>query len=187
MNLVILPHHNTITSLQQLQKSFSGNTVSQAEGRLFLPSYPLVCVLAQDGDKDRIKMLRDLMKNAQGTLHFMLPEFQKAGNGSGSDIPKTLIMPVQVPFMNLVKEAGFTPVTEPHIILGSWHAAEAGAADNADFAGRAVTVYKAQDSRSFRLALMQATPLSGGTALSEAGTAAAFSWKFTDAFWVKLG
>lgn len=189
MNLVLLPHHNSITSLQKLQKSSVSTSAGHGDETVFLPSYPLVCVLA-DGN-GQVTLLKDLMKSAQGTLQFMMPKVTHSENGSSPDSPDTLILPVQIPFMNLIKEAGFTPVDEPYIVLGSWYAAsadKAGASDKAVTADKAAADFQASGaselpapSRSFRLALMQTTPL------SEAGPAAAFSWKYTDAFWVKLG
>lgn len=204
MNLVLLPHHNTITSLQKLQKSFVSTSAGHVDETVFLPSYPLVCILtdkaAVAGQKpdsrdaqasSQMRTLKDMLKNAQGLLEFSEPQVVRAARGCITDNPDTLILPVKVPFLHLVEAAGFTPVNEPYIVLGSWYAAsadKAGASDKAVTADKAAADFQASGaselpvpSRSFRLALMQTTPL------SEAGPAAAFSWKYTDAFWVKLG
>lgn len=195
MNLVILPHHNTIASLQKLQKSYVSSTAGQTDDAVFMPSYPLVCILtdkaAVAGQKpdsrdaqasSQMRTLKDMLKNAQGLLEFSEPQVVRAARGCITDNPDTLILPVKVPFLHLVEAAGFTPVNEPYIVLGSWYAASAADTDKAPAAFQTSGAAELPaPSRSFQIALMQATPL------SKAGPAAAFSWKLSDAFWVKLG
>lgn len=216
MDLVILPHHNTLTSIQKLQAIVRSPDISGFhEGSLFLPSYPVACVIAHTDDspegqessltcgfqtdisgkavKKQMAVLKDLLKDADGPCRF-------PGILSDTSCPTKLILPVEVPFLQAVQTAGFTPVEAPHFVLGTW----SGQPDAIDVSSivKTCTARNAlpEPARVFQLALMQKhlllseagpagslseTRRSFSTPLSEAGPAAGFSWKFTSAFWVK--
>lgn len=200
MDLVLLPHHNTVTSLQKLEHPQIAAEKEQ-QSCVFLPQYPLICVLAHTEEtsepatmpavrektlSSQMRTLKDMLRDERGSLRFGTPLLVSREDGSSSARPDTLIVPAMVPFMDKLEAAGFQPVKEPHIVLGRWYAR---CAENLEISDKAFDPDRMElpaTSRSFRLALMQCTPLSDGTPGAEAGPAAAFSWKYHDAFWVKL-
>lgn len=192
MDLVILPHHNTLASLQQLQsdiRHLQTDERSVLSSCLFLPSYPLVCVLAHMDEaeapeaavspKDTLSVLekkmaalKDLLKNADGALSFpdtlivQHKDAETADSACAADAAGTakLILPVAVPFMNAVQAAGFKPVEVPHFTLGTW--VTKAADDQAGTAGQAEITkqdlccnIQLPSARAFRLALMQTASL----------------------------
>lgn len=189
MDLVLLPHHNTVTSLQKLQQE-AVCAVRDMQDMLFLPAYPLVCVLAHVDEDEaasdlqkRMQLLNATLKDKQGAVLFSAPRLSSHPAAKAGDCQKSLIVPVQVPFSDALKEAGFVPVNTPHIVLGCWCAARE------DVAFKADDSFKAEPpapSRAFRLALMKTTPLSAGTVLPQTEQKSSFTWKYHDAFWLKL-
>lgn len=176
MDLVLLPHHNTISSLQKLQTE-----LRQTSGKGFLAAYPLVCVLGHTDETAAVRgkltckphqILKDMLKDADGTICFTNQIEADAKSG-------TFHLPVSVPFMDMIQAAGFTPETNLRILLGF----QLSARENA---GTQPCQELPAPSRSFRLALMETKLLSAGSPFPEAEPAAPFSWKFHLPFWVKL-
>lgn len=206
MDLVILPHHNTLTSLQKLQaevRRFLADERNDHSSGVFLPSYPLVCTLAHTDElsaedkqlRKQLDALKDSLSNAGGTVSFL--DVQAAPSTEG----RKIILPVSVPFMDVLQAAGFAPVETPHFVLGTLPGQptpdralpadtssipyEALSAEQAALPDKAYEAFRAcvpAAARVFRLALMQTTPLSGSSPVSDD----AFSWKFHHPFWVKL-
>lgn len=161
MDLVLLPHHNTVSSLQKLQHSVQG---------AFIPAYPAVCLLAHtdrqaEDDTDLLKkhmqVLRETAGKASGFVTFRGLEITDNGG--------KLILPAEVPFMDCIRQAGFIPDQDPHFILGYWP----------DRNGSLPASEDIPPARMFRLALMDRQSLSEDTETS-------FSWKFSLPFWIKL-
>lgn len=195
MDLILLPHHNTVTSLQKVQQTHV-KTANERQGMLFIPAYPAVCVLAHAGRTDAglskgMQTLKDALKCADGSVCFSGPEFMPPFTSRTGKTGRTLIIPVSIPFMDKLEAAGFTPAAHPHIILGNRYCTEPETEAAAEKTASAIPELPAP-SRVFRIALMQNEPLDRRTApgsitlLSEAAPAASFSWKYSDAFWVKL-
>lgn len=108
MNLVLLPHHNTLTSIQKLQALMRSPDISgfQADS-LFLPSYPLVCMLAHTDDtpdnqerrqsggftsipsektfKKLMAALKDILKETDGSCRFLDMQLVEVNGGCLSE------------------------------------------------------------------------------------------------------
>lgn len=182
MELVLLPHYNTINSLRKLQ---AADECSSGMQSLLLPFSPLVCVLGRtppsgsadvpcEGDEKLIRKqmaaLKDMLRNADGICHF----------GKIQVICGELILPLEVPFMKIIRDAGFIPEDDPRFILGTWKSQQ-----QPFFSGEPPA-----SIRVFRLALMKKTPL---TKLSPSGQSdkfqtanTGFTWKYLYPFWLKF-
>lgn len=190
MNLVLLPHHNTLTCLQKLQQT------AKEACPVFLPSYPQVCVLSrlpapsgntatnQDCHEFIQKMdaLKVLLSGAEGVCSFGSPSVVPAAERSFQ-----LELPLEVPFSEKLHEAGFVPESSMHFVLGRWeYTAGQDTGSTAETLSAVLQTAVPPDFRAFRLALMQTTPLLCNDTLSEAQQPSAFTWKFIRPFWVKL-
>lgn len=167
MELVLLPHHNTLTCLQKLQKE----AVHEAReaGKLFLPAYPEVCVLGNTAPAAEGKALRQAMEalkarmsGAEGLCSFGPMQAAPADGGS-----VRLMLPLEVPFLESIRAAGFTAESAPTFALGTLQ--------DQGIESTISLPHNLPSFRAFRLALMQTTPLQDGS-----------SWKFLFPFWVKL-
>lgn len=172
MELILLPHHNTVTLIQKLQDELCTELQDEKDMR-FLASYPLVCVLGHTDEAvvsrgklkcQPLQLLKDMLKNADGTISFRKAPVYAEKSGQ-------ILLPAGIPFMDLVKAAGFEPENAPHFVLGRQFASYE-ESDGTAYAHPLPQVELPAESRSFRLALMEAKP--------------AFSWKFHQSFWVKL-
>lgn len=177
MNLVLLPHHNTLTSLQKMQAFLHREAPEH-----FLPSYPLICVMGYTDSVEfqhgkcisrPMESLKTVLKEADGTVHFGKLQYLNCEDGT-----IRLVLPVVIPFMKQISEAGFIPETAASFIIGTLFAAD-------NTVGKALTdkTVPPEDARVFRLALMETE---SAQAVDGTMPLAAYTWKYRLPFWVKL-
>ncbi len=177
MNLVLLPHHNTQTSLQTMQALLH----ERAPGN-FLPSYPLVCIPAHTDDVEfqrgkvickPMQALKEALKGADGMVRFGKLQCMPQEDGT-----RRIILPANIPFMKQIKEAGFSIADETYFTLGIQLNEDGDAGDSLTD-----DIASPEDARVFRLALMETVTLEKDCGKTFHDVLA---WKYRLPFWVKL-